>query len=109
MVCPRRKRFASWVWMDLSPEMETSVKVQVKYLATLRDRTRRRQEEVSFPLGATLQDVAGWLNEQYNLSLPSPQVMATLNGHGWNQLPLKLSTRIQEGDVIFLFPPIAGG
>ena len=89
--------------------METTVSVQIKYLAALRDRTGRRREEVSFPPGATLQDVAGWLNEQYDLSLPGPQVMATLNGHGWNQFSLKLSTRIKEGDIICLFPPVAGG
>jgi MoaD family protein len=89
--------------------METSVKVQIKYLAALRDRTGRRQEEVSFPPGVTLQDVAEWLNGHYGLSLPDPQVMATLNGSGWNQSPLKLSTEIKEGDIICLFPPIAGG
>jgi MoaD family protein len=95
--------------MNFSPVMETNVKVQIKYLAALRDRTGRRQEEVSFPPGATLQDVAGWLNAQYDLSLPSPQVMATLNGKGWHQFPSKLSTKIKKGDIICLFPPIAGG
>jgi molybdopterin converting factor small subunit len=35
--------------------------------------------------------------------------MAILNGRGWEQLPLKLRTEIQDGDVICLFPPIAGG
>jgi MoaD family protein len=84
-------------------------KVQIKYLAALRDRTGRRREEVSFPLGATLQDVAEWLNRRYALSLPNPQVMATLNGRGWEQFPLKLSTPIKQGDIICLFPPIAGG
>ena len=89
--------------------METAIRVQIKYLAALRDRTGRRREEVTFPPGTTLQDVAGWLNEQYALVLPSPQVMATLNGNGWDQFPLKLSTAIREGDIICLFPPIAGG
>lgn len=68
-----------------------------------------RQEEVSFSPCATLQDVADWLNQRYALSLPGPQVMATLNGRGWEQFPSKLSTEIKEGDVICLFPPIAGG
>ena len=95
--------------MNFSPQMKTSVKVQIRYLAALRDRTGRRREEVRFPPGTTLQDVAGWLNEQYDLSLPDPQIMATLNGNGGNQFPLKLSTRIKEGDIICLFPPIAGG
>ena len=84
-------------------------KVQIKYLAALRDRTGRKREEVSFPSGATLGDVAEWLNQHYALSLPNPQVMATLNGRGWEQFPLKLSTEIKEGDIISLFPPIAGG
>jgi MoaD family protein len=89
--------------------METSVKVRIKYLAALRDRTGCRQEEVSFPPGATLQDVVEWLNQRYALSLPNPQVMATLNGRGWEQFPSKLFTEIKEGAVICLFPPIAGG
>jgi MoaD family protein len=84
-------------------------KVQIKYLAALRDRTGRKREEVSFPSGATLRDVAEWLNQHYALSLPNPQVMAILNGRGWEQFPLKLSTEIKEGDIISLFPPIAGG
>jgi len=89
--------------------MKANVKVQIKYLSALRDRTERRQEEVSFPPGTTLQDVAEWLSQRYGLSLPNPQVMATLNGRGWEQFPSKLSTEIKEGDVICLFPPIAGG
>lgn len=89
--------------------MKANVKVQIKYLSTIRDRTGRREEEASFPPGTTLQDVATWLKEQYGLSLPDPQVIATLNGRGWEQYPLKLSTPVQEGDVILLFSPIAGG
>jgi len=89
--------------------MKTDVCVQIKYLAALRDRTGCRQEKVSFPPTATLQDVVEWLNRRYGLSLPNPQVMAVLNGRGWGQFPSKLATEIEEGDVICLFPPIAGG
>lgn len=100
---------ASRAQMNSSSGMKASVKVQIKYLAGLRDRTGRRQEEASFPPGATLQDVAGWLNQRYTLSLPSSQVMAILNGRGWDQLPAQLATEIEDGDTICLFPPIAGG
>ena len=85
------------------------MRIEIKYLASLRDRAGRRQEEGTFRPGATLQDVIEWLDSQYALSLPDPQVMATLNGRGWEQLPLKLSTKMAQGDVICLFPPIAGG
>jgi molybdopterin converting factor small subunit len=95
--------------MNSSPRTEANVKVQIKYLAGLSDRTGCRREEVSFPAGATLQDVAAWLNRQHDLSLPNPRVMATLNGRGWEQSPARLFTEIEDGDVICLFPPIAGG
>ena len=89
--------------------LETNINIQIKYLVTLRDRTGRREEEVSFPQGSTLRDVAEWLNEHYEFSLPNPQIMTILNGRGWEQFPQKLSTEIQNGDVICLFPPISGG
>ena len=89
--------------------MKTIVNIQIKYLVTLRERTGKRQEQVSFPQGSTLQNVAEWLNEQYALSLPDPQIMAILNGRGWEQYSQKWSTEIQEGDAICLFPPISGG
>ncbi|MGD2143361.1 MAG: MoaD/ThiS family protein [Anaerolineae bacterium] len=89
--------------------MEASVRVKIRYLATLRDGMGRGGEEVEFPAGSTLQDLADWISGKYDLSLPAPRVMATLNGRGWNQLPLGMNTRIGEGDVIALFPPIAGG
>ena len=78
-------------------------------MVNLRERTGKRQEQVNFPQESTLQDVAEWLNERYALSLPNPQIMTLLNGRGWEQFPQKLSTEIQDGDVICLFPPISGG
>jgi molybdopterin converting factor small subunit len=89
--------------------MTAGIKIRIKYLTALRDRTGRREEEVSFPPGATLQDVATWLRERHGLSLPDPQIMATLNGRGWEQFPLKFATPLEDGDEIFLFSPIAGG
>ena len=86
-----------------------SVKVKIKYLAALRDRVGVKQEEIELSQGATLRDVAVWLKERYDLSPPSPQLMATLNGRGWEQFPQKMATEVKAGDIICLFPPIAGG
>jgi molybdopterin converting factor small subunit len=85
------------------------VTVEIKYLSALRDHTGRPAEEVSFPPGASLHDVAGWLQQRYALTLPAPQLFATLNGDGWHRLRQGLSTRIEEDDVICLFAPIDGG
>ena len=83
--------------------------IQIKYLVTLRKRTGKRQERVSFPKRSMLHDVAAWLNEQYALSLPNHRIITLLNGKEWNLYPQKWSTEVQEGDVISLFPPVSGG
>lgn len=88
--------------------MET-VNIQIKYMVSLREQTGHRQEYVSFPQGSTLREVAEWLKSRYAFSLPDPHIMAILNGRGWQQLPLKMATEIQDGDLICLFPPISGG
>ena len=89
--------------------MANQTKVLIKYLNALRDRTGRREEQVDFPPEATLGDVAAWLKARYGVAAPGPLILATLNGKGWGQFPSSLATRIGDGDVICLFPPIAGG
>jgi MoaD family protein len=86
-----------------------TVRVQVRYLSALRDHTGRGADEVALPSGSTLQELAAWLQERYGLSVPGPQVMAALMGRGWDQLEQGLATELREGDVIALFPPVAGG
>ena len=87
----------------------TEVRVRVRYLSSLRDATHTRMEEVRFPSGARLRDVSRWLAGTYSLTVPSPSVMCTLNGRGWNQAPLALETELHEGDEIALFPLLSGG
>jgi len=89
--------------------MNQTIKIQIKYLSTIRDHIGHKQEEVHFSKGATLEDVSVWLNTHYSLSLPNSQITATLNGKGWGQYPLKLSTQLKEGDTIFLLPIVSGG
>ncbi len=86
-----------------------SITITIKYLVTLRDRAGRNEEEVSFKQGSTLEDVTGWLQKRYGIALPDPHIMAILNGRGWEQFPAKLGTKLCEGDVICLFPPVSGG
>ena len=37
------------------------------------------------------------------------QIRILINGRHYSHTPQKLNTRLQEGDEIALFPPIAGG
>ncbi|NQT59750.1 MAG: MoaD/ThiS family protein [Bacteroidetes bacterium] len=91
----------------MNEEME--VTITIKYLVTLAGETGRQTEEVCFPDGSTLHDVARYLKETRNITLPSPQIMTILNGIGWNQHQDSWDTLIKNGDTILLFPPLSGG
>jgi MoaD family protein len=86
-----------------------TVKVRLKYLVSVRDKTGLSGEEAELPAGSTLGNLAAWLLGRYGLAVPGPNVMAILNGRGWGQHPLKMDTPLKDGDAISLFPPIAGG
>ena len=88
---------------------EGGVTLRVKYTAGLRDKTGCAEEEVRLPCGSTLEDLANWLNERYDLSLPNRHILAVLNGRGWNQYAEKLLTELNDGDSVLLCPPISGG
>jgi len=85
------------------------VKVRIKYLSALRDKTHRRLDELELPAGSRLQDVAGWLLKAYGLTVPGPALISTLNGRGWTQLPESLATEIHDGDEVAIFPLVSGG
>ncbi len=89
--------------------MDDNINIQIKYLSAIRDKVGHGEDYASFPRNSKLLNVKHWLNERYSLSLPNPEVIVTLNGKGWNQMPLKLSTGIKQGDVICIFPIISGG
>jgi len=85
------------------------MKLTIKYLVSVRDRTGKSEEEIDFPEGSMLQDVSKWLHDTYGLTLPDPGLMSTLNGKGWNQHRGKLSTPLTEGDRICIFSLLSGG
>jgi len=39
----------------------------------------------------------------------NPHIKVLINGRHYSHIPQKLNTRLQEGDDVSLFPPIAGG
>ncbi len=85
------------------------VKVRIRYLSAVRDRTGRRLEELTLPAGSRLAELAGRLERAYGLAVPGPHLLATLNGRGWTQLPAGLATELADGDQVALFPVVSGG
>lgn len=91
---------------DRSPAVLT---VHLRYLSAVRDRTGRRSDELTLPVGSTLGSVASWLAATYALEVPGPSLMSTLNGRGWSQVPKGLAAELHDGDEIALFPMLSGG
>ncbi len=89
--------------------MAKTISITIKFLSALRDDVGVGHEALSLPQGSTLRTVAAHLAEKYGLTVPSENVIATLNGRGWQQTAEGLDTLLTDGDVIHLFPPIAGG
>lgn len=84
-------------------------RVLVKFLAAVKDKVGREEEEYELPDGSTLSELAVKLQKSHQLLLLDPAIMVTLNGRGICQLPEGLETKLREGDVILLFPLISGG
>ena len=85
------------------------MKIFLKYLVTIREKTGIKEEIIELDQGAMLQDIIDQLNTKYNLGLPDPSIMGILNGKGWTQLAEGTNTKLNDGDKIALFPPISGG
>ncbi len=88
---------------------EPTLTVHVRYLSALREKTGKRPDDVAFAPGSTLADMAQWLRRTYGLEVPGPDVMSTLNGHGWSQVPRGLAAALREGDEVALVPLLSGG
>lgn len=87
----------------------STVRVKIRYLSAVREKTERRQDELDLPSGSRLSAVADWLKASYGLVVPGPSLMSTINGYGWNQVPQGMATELHEGDEIALFPLLSGG
>jgi molybdopterin converting factor small subunit len=85
------------------------MKLTMKYLVSVRDMTGKRSEEVDVSRESTLQDIVHWLSDNYEIRIPDPLLMATLNGRGWNQYPEGLATKLGDGDIICIFSLVSGG
>ena len=81
----------------------------MKYLSVLRDKTDKREEDVEISEGGILADIVSYLNVEYRINLPDPQILLVLNGKGYNQYPEKLETKLKDRDTILLLPPVSGG
>lgn len=94
---------------DTAKRQAKTIGVTVKYLVSLAEKVGCKQETLNFAGETSLADLAEWLENRYGIKVPEPGIIAVLNGKGWMQHPSKLGTKLKNGDVVLLFPPISGG
>jgi len=92
--------------------------VKAKYFAAVRDITGRRDEELALEDEATLQNALTKLSDIYGdkfrSSIYTPEeglredIMLLVNGEAVSRDALQ-KTRLKDGDVIVIMPPVGGG
>jgi len=93
------------------------MKVTVKFFTTLREISKRGEEEVELPSAATLDDLLKHLSQKYGRQFidyvfndegTRPQLQFLVNGRSITTLQ-GLKTRLMDSDKIAIIPPVGGG
>ena len=94
------------------------MKVIVRYFTILREITRKREEEIDANEDSTIEDVLTFLNGKYGKEFEryvlsgrkhkGLRLLFLVNGQNIQQLD-DLKTKLQNGSVLTIMPPIAGG
>lgn len=88
----------------VSPSGSESMKVKVRYFASIRDRIDKDQEEVETPSGTTLSTLYEELKATHEVLGEWNRVLLAVNGEY-----MEPDQILSEGDVVAVFPPVSGG
>ena len=79
---------------------KVSISITVKFFADLRQYGPYK-ENIEVPRGSTIKTIL----QQYKVPVPKQKVIILVNG-----IPhIPKNYRVKEGDIVAIFPPIAGG
>ena len=80
------------------------MRIHVKYFASFRDITGRREEVMEVPDGVTVEGLRDHVKGLYERMAGRDQVLVAVNGAFAH-----LETVVEEGDEVAFFPPVSGG
>jgi molybdopterin synthase sulfur carrier subunit len=94
------------------------MKVQVKFFTTLREITGKKEEEIEFSGAITIKELLTQLSKKYSREFVNylydekgdirTHIQILINGRDIDVFQ-GLETKLKEGDVIAIFPPVGGG
>ncbi len=94
------------------------MKIRVKFFTTLREVTGKKEEEVESSTIITVKELLTQLSKKYGIEFTDyiydekgdvrTYIQILINGRGIDVFQ-GLETKLKEGDVIAIFPPVGGG
>ena len=94
------------------------MKVEVKFFTSLRDITGKKVEQINLENFTTVDQLIKLLSEEYGRKFGEyvytkhgrvqPFLSFLINGKNINNMQ-GLDTKLQDGDIIALIPPVGGG
>jgi MoaD family protein len=94
------------------------MKVIVRYFTVLREITGKREEEIDAKEGSTVEAILSFLNEKYGKKFEryilsgrereGLKLLFLVNGQNIEKLD-GLRTKLQNGSILTIIPPVAGG
>lgn len=94
------------------------MKATVKFFTSLREITGKKEDEIQSPNIFTVEDLLDHLSKKYGKEFTSylydemgkmrTYIQVLVNGRGIKALE-GFETKLKEGDVVAIFPPVGGG
>jgi len=94
------------------------MKITVKFFTTLREITGKKEDEIQLSSIITVKELLTRLSKKYGKQFVDylydergnmrAYIQILINGRGIKDLQ-GLETKLKEGDVIAIFPPVGGG
>jgi molybdopterin synthase sulfur carrier subunit len=94
------------------------MKIKVRFFTSLREITGKKEDEIRSPSIITVEELLAHLSKKYGRDFTEyvydekgnvqTYIQILINGRGINTLQ-GFETKLKEGDIIAIFPPVGGG
>lgn len=80
------------------------MRIELRYFASMRDLMGTVEDETAVPEGSTVESLLEKMKREHEPLGEMDRVLVAVNGEY-----VDLSTILEEGDIVAMFPPVSGG